>query len=429
MSFDNNYNTIQHKNKQLVQNIIVDIKHQIANGTVSIELPPSYSSRGSGTLHDDDNFGDVPNHNSSLRFSSQLLDVQQQVASRSLKDAFELFQNEFSFPNNDETQRLQRYAHNVHTFVIRGYDFGSAASFPTMLESIPFPNIRFLFIDNNYQLENLSSLPSTFPLLESLRLSSCPRLTSLHSLVQNYAEISSDGRRPLVHLHTLSIINCALSFTDRTTHSKTISNSFVSQPPSLTRCQQQKEEEQLKWHNTFQTLSHSSPFLQELCIKACAKLIALPPSIHFLKRSLTSLIIKDNPNLQYLPDSMGDLISLQVLAITGNPMLRSLPSTLGRLSTPTVAAKEGPNHESYCQVCILDNTELVSPPKCFQGSLGSIRQWNTLQRLKVWRGIIRLTVLLRKAHVRAVERMYRPGGIGFDSCRERFCEMSGTTTT
>ncbi len=49
-------------------------------------------------------------------------------------------------------------------------------------------------------------------------------------------------------------------------------------------------------------------------------------------------------------------------------------------------------------------------------------------RVRNFRGVVRLSTLVRRAKFRAVDRIYRPGGEGFMRCRDNFRRTVNATT-
>ena len=92
--------------------------------------------------------------------------------------------------------------------------------------------------------------------------------------------------------------------------------------------------------------------------------------------------------------------------------IQMLPLEIGRL---------GPTCVVYLQGCF------VHPPKCYRGGVDdAMKMYFTRRCLKVFKGFVRLSVLFRRARLRAVERLFRPAEGGANDT-ERISKGPNTT--
>lgn len=107
------------------------------------------------------------------------------------------------------------------------------------------------------------------------------------------------------------------------------------------------------------------------------------------------------PSLKEFPSEI-ETIRMASLAFG----IQMLPLEIGRLDPTCVV---------YLQGCF------VHPPKCYRGGVDdAMKMYFTRRCLKVFKGFVRLSVLFRRARLRAVERLFRPGGGGCKRYRENF---------
>jgi len=286
-----------------------------------------------------------------------------------------------SFSDRTESQRRNE---EVTAISISRYSF---VTLPQHTLELAFPNLIHLRIFSNvsFHSDGLKSILKQLPQLELLQIHHCPNLKSLSP----FAELLDEEpiQRNILSLKALSFRYCG-----------------ISDPNS-----------QL-WDKIMYSLSQSTGPLESFEITG-TDITHLPPSISYLKNSLSELIVSDNPKFKHVPDEIGMLYTstqprytIPYLRFSNNAKLEYLPSTIGRL------------HDSV-QIVISHCPRLKQPSKCYRGSIRSMRTYFMLHRIRLFRGIVKLSILLNRARMRANERLYRPGAIGYKLCEDRFIEL------
>jgi Leucine-rich repeat (LRR) protein len=259
-----------------------------------------------------------------------------------------------------------------------------------------YPNLCHLDIRQNASLTCIDSLVSQLPNLASLNLSDCPNLRTLAPIALD-PEHGQGRRRLRSRLRHLWVRGCDLSgMTDS------------------------------EWDGVFEALAASEGPLERLTLSRNG-MTCLHPSVGKLA-SLVYLFVEDNCPAAgttrtaitrkaaaaggfSVPDELGDLSSLRFLSLCGNGII-ALPRTIGRLADD-------------CDLYLHRNPDLSYPPAHeFPNGRGvvSLRRYFLEERMALLRGAVHLVPHLRRARWRAVERLYRPGGLGFLVCKERFEE-------
>lgn len=249
----------------------------------------------------------------------------------------------------------------------------------------------------------------------------CPKLTCLGFLskaLPSQPTLSPGGGRfsQRIHLESLSISNCGLVASSTYTYNHATQN----------RTQNQKQNDSTNhttfldplYHDAMEAWSMTTTSTDiELSIDNCPGIQCFPMSIiDHLQDKLSILTLRHLPNLKRLPPEIGQLQRLKLLVIekTG---ITHLPLEIGRL-----------NYDQ-CHVAILDGSKshinnnlpiMKSPPKEYRGSIQAMQRYFTIQRIQICRGWVWLYLLFRRARLRALERLYQPGGRGYKRCRDRF---------
>ena len=105
------------------------------------------------------------------------------------------------------------------------------------------------------------------------------------------------------------------------------------------------------------------------------------------------------------------LTNLCYMSLCGNNITH-LPRTVGRLD---------PN----CDIYLSRNANLIYPPVPHRKSISSMKRFFHRERMALFYGLALLLPHVKRSKYRANERLYRPGGIGYLLCKERFEEAAG----
>lgn len=245
-------------------------------------------------------------------------------------------------------------------------------SLPERVVGSAYSNLNHVDIRDNDTLQDIGSIISQLPNLQSLYICDCSNLTSILPIAT--VPIQTGRRLALKHLWIRGV-----NFSRTTT---------------------------AEWEGIFKSLAMSTGPVERLALSR-NQMAYLPCSIASLSTALTYLFVEDMPGIA-LPDIIGSFSSLRYLSLAGNDLKR-LPATIGRLGI-----------SSHADVNVHRNPNLTYPPAEYQKSIASMREFFHLERMKVFRGIVRLYPHLRRARLRANERLFRPGGSGFIECKARF---------
>ena len=255
-----------------------------------------------------------------------------------------------------------------------------AYNFPTLpgtpIIGATYINLRHVDIRDNDEFNDIGPILRQIPNLTSLNVSDCPSLTSLLPI----ATVPMETRRNLALKH-LWVRGTSLA--DMTVG---------------------------EWKGVFRAFAQSSGPMERLAL--CRNQLAnLPCSIVLLCSSLTYLFVEDMPDI-VIPEVIGSMKRLRYLSLAGNDLKR-LPKTIGRLGNHGVGG-------GIFSINLHRNPNLISPPAEYQHSIETIRVYLHTERMCLLRGLIRLYPHMRRARLRANERMYRPNGSGYWSSKERF---------
>jgi len=292
----------------------------------------------------------------------------------------------------DQSHPIHQRASRMSKLVLRSY---SLTHLPLQHLAAAFPNISQFILYNCPQLNDLSLSPllSLFPNIMMLHLHGCRGIQSLDFLSCNPPPAPPHGLG--LQLTILDMKDCGLVYSPSWETSIRALTLALSQSQSRSRS----------------TNSDSDRDLQ-ITIRDCHELQMIPSSIGLLRNNLTYLHLGNLPKLTSLPAAIGDLHKLDLLVVR-NTSIVNLPQEIGRL-------------QDGCQVDLSGGTTttMICPPRCFRGSVCAMRRYFAEKRLRVFRGLVRLVILFQKARMRAVDRLFEPGGKGYKRCRESFLQSS-----
>ena len=241
-----------------------------------------------------------------------------------------------------------------------------------------------------YKCHGLISLSSTvrqFLSLTSLSVRDCHNLTSLSSL--------SDIPRQ-TSLQALRINNCGLCIaSDR------------------------------DWEEAMKAIGNTPSMGLVLNITSCHHLRRLPTSMKYLGRVLSCLRLESNCNLDCIPDIISEMNTMVEFQLINCPSMYSLPPNMGRLRNDCKVSITGNDNliEKICHDTVKDNGSKES--SYFSQKIGKMQGHFLQSRVRQLKTVARLSVLLRRARLRANHRIYQPGGVGFLRCRDHFNMMVG----
>ncbi len=235
-----------------------------------------------------------------------------------------------------------------------------------------------------HELTSLSTTVRQFPSLSSLSVRDCHSFVSLSSLSEIPQETS---------LQALRINNCGLRITS-----------------------------DLDWEEAMKAIGNTTSTGLVLNITSCHHLRRLPASMKYLCRVLSCLRLESNYNLDCLPDVVSEMNSLIEFQLINCPSISALPPNMSRLRSECKVSITG-NDNLIEKICkdISDNGSKGS--SYFSQKVGKMQDYFRQSRLRQLNTIVRLSILLRRARLRANHRIYEPGGVGFLRCRDNFSMM------
>ncbi|KAL6658866.1 hypothetical protein ACP70R_002906 [Stipagrostis hirtigluma subsp. patula] len=174
------------------------------------------------------------------------------------------------------------------------------------------------------------SLRLLFPILQELRIDSCPNLTSLPESMRHLASLQTlelESCESITALpESLGELSSLRSLTIKFCHN------LMSLPESL-RHIVSLESLELAFCDSISALPErlgDLSSLKSLSIKCCNNLISLPESLCYLV-SLRSLELTCCPRISALPKRLGDISSLKSLIISSCDSIKSLPPSIKKL--------------------------------------------------------------------------------------------------
>ena len=268
--------------------------------------------------------------------------------------------------DNDMIRKLYFVAFNFSTL-------------PDKVIGATYTNLRHVDIRDNDEFNDIGPILRQIPNLTSLNIENCPSLKSLLPI----ATVPLETRRNLAIKHLW-------------VRGTNLADMTVGE-----------------WEGVFRALAQSSGPMERLAL--CRNHMAhLPCSVVLLCSSLTYLFVEDMPGI-VIPDVIGSMRTLRYLSLAGNDLKR-LPRTIGRLGNRGV----GDSNIALFALNLHRNPNLVCPPAKYQHSIEAIRIYLHTERMCLLRGLIRLYPHVRRARLRANERLFRPNGSGYLSSKKRF---------
>ncbi len=236
-----------------------------------------------------------------------------------------------------------------------------------------------------HELMSFSSTVKQFASLSSLSARDCQRLTSLSSL----SDIP-----PQTSLQALRINNCGLCITS-----------------------------DHDWEEAMKAIGDTPSIGMVLNITSCNKLRRLPISMKYLGRVLSCLRLESNYNLNHLPDIICEMKSMVEFQLINCPAICSLPPSMSRLRNECKISITGNDNliEKISQDILKGNGSKES--SYFSQKIGKMKGHFIQSRVRQLKTLVNLTILLRRARLRANHRIYQPGGAGFLRCRAHFHMM------
>ena len=277
---------------------------------------------------------------------------------------------EYAFSNVANEDANSSNNDRIRKVYFVAYNFTTLPDTPAI--GTTYTNLRHVDIRDNDELNYIGPILRQIPNLTSLNISDCAGLTSLLPI----ATVPMETRRNLALKHLW-------------VRGTNLAGMSVGE-----------------WEGVFRALAQSSGPMERLAL--CRnEMAALPCSVVLLCSSLTYLFVEDMPSIA-IPEVIGSLRRLRYLSLAGNDLKR-LPRTIGRLG----------NSDTF-DINLHRNPNLLSPPPEYQHSFEAIREYLHMERMRIFRGMIRFYPHMRRARLRANERMFRPNGSGYWSSKERF---------
>jgi hypothetical protein len=280
-----------------------------------------------------------------------------------------------------------------------------------------FPLVTQCSFYKCHQFTSFSSTLQQFSSLTTLAARDCPALTSLCSL----SDIP-----PTTSLQAIRINNCGLT------------NSMTSNQTTTTNDGNDDDDDDNgnddDWEDAMRALGNTPSSGLVLNLTSCQQLKRLPTSLRHLRTVLSCLRLETNYNLNHLPESLGELNSMVEFQLINCPSIHSLPPSMQRL-------------KGDCQVSITGNSRLITrishdsnlcrkqisvdfgygvgtstrwASSYFSQKISRMKPYYHKNRMRQFRAMAELSILFQKSRYRAIHRIYRPGGAGFQRCRDNF---------
>ena len=233
---------------------------------------------------------------------------------------------------------------------------------------------------------NLSSLESTvaqFTNLTVLVCRNCPSMTSLSSLKTIHIRST---------LYNIAFKNCGIRVT----------------PDD-------------DWKEGLLALGRTEFQMCILTIQECHNLTCLPPSIQYLSEKELTINLLSNDSLWQLPPVLGQMCRLGDISIRKCPRIKNIPWSIGRLPLCSLSFVSCPGlfKEFYkAGIPVKSDKILVSD------NVHDFQLYFQAQRRRFFFQIVLLKIMLRRAAKRAIDRLYRPGGVAYERSKDRFEMMA-----
>lgn len=229
---------------------------------------------------------------------------------------------------------------------------------------------------------NLSSLESTvsqFPNLTVLVCRNCPSMTSLSSLKSIH--VSST-------LYNIAFKNCGVRIT----------------PDD-------------DWSEGLKALGETNFQMCILTIQDCHDLTCLPSSVRYLAKKELTINLLSNDSLWKLPPVLGRMFKIGDISLRKCPQIKNIPWSIARLPLCSLSFVSCPKllqEFSKAGIPVKSDKILVSE------NVHDFEVYFQSQRRRFFFQIVLLKIMLRRAGQRAIGRLYRPGGEGYERSRKRF---------
>lgn len=252
------------------------------------------------------------------------------------------------------------------------------------------------------KLSSLGGIVEQFSNLSCIKCIDCPSLVSLSSL----ADIPS-----CVPLKSLSFDRCGLRVTPDDNWEKAM-------------CMISRTRRARYGHGR-----NLSSILRQFHIEfiACPFLETLPSCISHLNEKdadTISIRLHNNPNMRSISCDIGKLKNLKKLEITECTNIKNLPWTLCRVNNRCEILMD--SSMSDLRKNLQDGGAKVIEAfddYDYECSVSDLEPYFCPQRRKVYYGILKLAVLIHRAKIRTIDRLYKPGGTGFEKSRVSFEHM------
>jgi hypothetical protein len=229
---------------------------------------------------------------------------------------------------------------------------------------------------------NLSSLESTvsqFPNLTVLVCRNCPSMTSLSSLKSIH--VSST-------LYNIAFKNCGVRIT----------------PDD-------------DWSEGLKALGETNFQMCILTIQDCHDLTCLPSSVRYLAKKELTINLLSNDSLWKLPLVLGEMLKIGDISLRKCSQIKNIPWSIARLPLCSLSFVSCPKllqEFSKAGIPVKSDKILVSE------NVHDFEVYFQSQRRRFFFQIVLLKIMLRRAGQRAIGRLYRPGGEGYERSRKRF---------
>lgn len=258
------------------------------------------------------------------------------------------------------------------------------------------PIVRYCNVTDCSRLSSLSSLVGQFLNINVLNCRRCESITSLASL----AFIPEESLLSKVHFEACGL-HCNIGNID-------------------------------DWRDGFIGLgrkrrnSHEEGITLSIC--NCNLLTHLPSSIKRLgagdRNIEVNIYLDENDTLQKLPYELGDIQNLASLEINSCPGLTCLPWTLARFPHCSLSVGGEVSAELvqvFQQQCAINS---YNPEEHGDLSIPELKLYFQSSRRRFFLGIVQLKILLHREGQLAIDRLYRPGGKGFQRSQDHFQRMA-----
>eukprot|EP00979_Chaetoceros_neogracilis_P011189 scaffold2719_cov266-Chaetoceros_neogracile.AAC.12 len=288
-----------------------------------------------------------------------------------IQETFKIIDNRWPDPEDDDL-----YLRNALYLSFIDCDF---THLPSNLGRI-LADVQHCTFTNCPHLSSLESTVSQFTNLTVLVCRNCPSITSLSSLRSIHASST---------LYNIAFKNCGIRVT----------------PDD-------------DWKEGLVALGRTEFQMCILTIQECHNLTCLPPTIrHLHKKQLTINLLSNDSLWQLPPMLLGEMFRLGNISLRKCPRIKNIPWSIGRLPLCSLSFVSCPDlfQEFYkAGVAVKSDKILVS------GNVHDFKLYFQAQRRRFFFQIVLLKIMLRRAGKRAIDRLYRPGGAGYERSKERF---------